>query len=50
MRVFCDNQSGINITKNLVSHDRTKNVEIDHHFVKYKIDENIVDLPHILRG
>ena len=47
MKVFCDNQSTIRIAKNPVHHDRTKHVEIDQHFIKEKIEGNVVDLSHI---
>ena len=50
IKVLCDNQSTINIAKNPVHHDRTKHVEIDRHFIKEKIDENIVDLSYIRTG
>ncbi|RVW15630.1 Copia protein [Vitis vinifera] len=36
MKMFCDKQSAISIAKNLVHHDRTKPMEIDHHFIKEK--------------
>lgn len=41
MKMFCDKQSAISIAKNLVHHDRTKPMEIDHHFIKEKIEEGI---------
>ena len=44
MKVLCDNQSTISIAKNLVHHDRTKHVETDQHFIKEKIEGNIVEL------
>ena len=44
MKAFCDNQSPINIAKNLVHHDRTKHVEIDRHFIKEKIENGTVSL------
>lgn len=34
IKVLYDNQSAISIAKNPVHHDRTKHVEIGHHFVK----------------
>lgn len=47
MKVLCDNQSAINIAKNPVHHDRTKHVEIDRHFVKEKIEDNIITLLYL---
>ncbi|KAL6329493.1 hypothetical protein AAG906_021501 [Vitis piasezkii] len=39
-------QATISIAKNLAHHDRTKHVEIDHHFIKEKIEEGILNLIH----
>nr|GEV39216.1 putative ribonuclease H-like domain-containing protein [Tanacetum cinerariifolium] len=33
-QVMCDNEAAIQISENLVQHDRTKHVEIDRHFIK----------------
>lgn len=45
---FCFfNKAAINISKNLVQHDRTKDVELDKHYIKEKLDEWIINLPYV---
>ncbi|KAL6342960.1 hypothetical protein AAG906_016980 [Vitis piasezkii] len=39
MSVCCDNLATINIAKNLVHHDKAKHVEINHYFIKEKIEK-----------
>jgi hypothetical protein len=41
---MCDNQSNINLVNNLIFHYRTKHVKIQYHFIKKKVDENLIDL------
>ena len=50
MEMFCDNEAVISIAKNLVHNDRTKHVEIDHHFIKEKIEEGIITLIYTPTG
>lgn len=38
IKMFYDNQATISIAKNLTHHDLPKHVEIDHHFIKEKIE------------
>ena len=45
--LYCDNQAAINISENLVQHDRTKHVEVDRHFIKEKLEDEIIRLPHV---
>jgi hypothetical protein len=45
--LYCDNKAAINIENNPVQHDITKHVEIDRHFIKNKLDEDIVCMPFV---
>jgi hypothetical protein len=47
LMLYCDNKATIDIANNLVQHDRTKHIEIDHHFIKEKFDKGIVCLPYV---
>ncbi|KAE8723715.1 hypothetical protein F3Y22_tig00011820pilonHSYRG00004 [Hibiscus syriacus] len=41
--IKCDNTSAICLTKNLIQHSRTKNIEIRHHFIRDHVTkENVV--------
>jgi hypothetical protein len=42
--LYCDNKAAINIANNPIQHDRTKHVEIDRHFIKEKIDDEMMCL------
>ena len=44
MKMFYDNQAAISITKNLVHHNWTKNVKINRHFIKEKMEEGMISL------
>ena len=43
-KVYCDNQSAVKLAHNLVSHARTKHIELQHHFIKEKIDSKEIKL------
>ncbi|KAK3001020.1 hypothetical protein RJ639_020680 [Escallonia herrerae] len=47
IKLYCDNKVACDIAHNPVQHDRTKHVEIERFFIKEKLDEKIVELPHI---
>lgn len=47
MRILFDNKSVISIAKNPVHHDKTKHVEIGQHFIKEKIDHNMIVADHV---
>lgn len=43
----CDNTSAINISKNPVTHCRTKHIAIRYHFLKDKVTEEEVKLEYV---
>ena len=47
MKLFCDNKATLSIAHNPVHHNRTKHVEVDWHFIKEKIEANIINMSYI---
>src|SRR5579871_6896543 len=41
---LADNQGSINLAKNPTQHTRTKHMDIQHHFIREKIEEKIIEL------
>ena len=45
--VFSDSQSGIQLCKNPVFHDRTKHIDVKFHFIRDIVEKGIIDLEKI---
>ncbi|RDX69467.1 Copia protein, partial [Mucuna pruriens] len=47
IKLFCNNNSAISIAHNPVQHDRIKYIEIDRHFIKEKLDNELIVTTHM---
>lgn len=45
--IFCDNQSGIRLSKNPVFHDCSKHIDIRYHFIRDMVQRGAIRLQHI---
>lgn len=45
--VFCDSQSVIHLTKNLIYHERTNHIDVRYHFVREIISQNQVEVKKV---
>ena len=45
--LWCDNQSAIHISCNLVEHQHTKHIELHMHFIRQLIQDGVIALEYI---
>ena len=45
--MYCDNKSAIDIAHNSVFHERTKDIEVDCHFTRHRLQHGTISLPFV---
>lgn len=47
MKMYCVNNVAINLSNNLVLHDKTKHVEVDEYFIRKKVNSKELVLRYV---
>ena len=45
--IYCDNQSCVNLSKNLIFHDKSKHIEIKYHYIMDMVQRGAVKLQYV---
>ena len=46
--IYCDNQSCVKLSENLVFHDKSKHIEIKYHYIRDMVQRGAVKLQYVL--
>lgn len=46
--LHCDNSAAMQIANNPIFHERTKQIEIDCHYIREKVIKNVMQLKHVI--
>lgn len=47
IKLYCDNKAALNIAQNPIQHERIKHVEVDRHFIKENVENEVICLTYI---
>jgi hypothetical protein len=45
--IMCDNQGAIALMKNPIHHSRSKHIDIQHHFIREKVEVEVIEMKYI---
>ena len=48
--IYCNNQSCVKLSENLVFHDKSKNIEIKYHYIRDMVQRGVVKLQYVCDG
>ena len=46
--IFCNNQSCVKLSENLVFHDKSKHIEIKYHYIRDMVQRGVVKLQYVV--
>lgn len=46
-KLYNDNKAAMYIANNIVFYERTKHIEVDYHFLRDKIQSNVISIEHL---
>ncbi|KAK2577894.1 hypothetical protein KPH14_012634 [Odynerus spinipes] len=47
MRIYSDSSGAVNLSKNAITRQRTKHIDVRHHFVQEKVEAGIITVQHL---